>query len=242
MVRGKLQIAPVLVVLLLVATTLVQETRAASLENSIPVTYRSQETGYYCGPAVVQMALSYVAADLQSQNTLASEMETDPVEGVTYANMMRVPFENRGFQEVYEGTLELEDLREANDNDYLTIILIFFSTARVYQHYVLVIGYNSSGICAHDPWPLNSSQPEGRFTGANAFISNELLADLWACDPPHWGLVIPYSNALGEVPSWWQQHWYLLIAIPVFVAAISVIVLMKKKKAATKNPDAGMEV
>jgi len=235
---GKLQVLKVLVLLLLIATAVIHEPKAAPLENFIPVIYRSQETGYYCGPAVVQMALSYVAEDLPSQAKLASEMETDPVEGVTYTDMMRVPFESRDLHEVYEGTWELEDLREANDNGYLTIILIDFSSARVFQHYVLVIGYNSSGICVHDPWPLNASQPEGRSTGANAFISNDLLTDLWACDPAHWGLAIPYLSMPGQVPSWLQQYWYLLIVVPVSTVAISVIVLIKKKRSATEDPAA----
>jgi hypothetical protein len=240
-VRRKIQIVEVLVVLLPLAAMLIQITSAASLETVLPVSYRSQETAYYCGPAVVQMALSYVAAEVPSQDTLASEMDTDPAEGVTYTDMIRVPFEIRGFHNVYEASLDLETLREANDNAYLTIILIYFSPAHVYQHYVLVIGYNSSGIFVHDPWPLTASQPEGRSTGANAFISIDLLTDLWTCDPSHWGLVIPYSNTLDEGPPWWQRHWYLLIALPAVAVTISVIALVKKKKSATEDGDAVAE-
>lgn len=234
-VVGENQILKSLVLLLLISTTLIHETKATPTENCIPVIYRSQETDYYCGPAVVQMALSYIAADLPSQDKLANEMETDPIEGATYTDMMCIPFENRDLREVYEETLELEDLKEANENEYLTIILIYFSTARVYQHYVLVIGYNSSGICVHDPWPLTYLQPEGRSTGANTFISNDLLADLWACDPSHWGLVIPYSTVSEKIPLWWQQYWYLLIAVPISVAAISVILFMRKKRSTAES-------
>lgn len=236
---GKVQM---LIVFVLVATAERYVPRVSPLECVIPVVYRSQETGYYCGPAVVQMVLSYVAVDVPSQDTLASEMETDPVEGVTYGDMMRVPFETRNLPDVSEGTLDLDDLQEATDHDYLTIILIYFSTTHVYQHYVLVIGYNATGICVHDPWPLDASQPAGRSTGANAFISTDLLADLWACDPAHWGLVIPYSTKPGKMPSGWEEYWYLLIAAPVAIAAVSAIVLLRKTTSTTENLDASKAV
>jgi hypothetical protein len=236
MERGQLQMLKALVLFVIVAIAVMHEPGACSpLECVIPVVYRSQETGYYCGPAVVQMALGHVVVAAPSQDMLASEMETDPVEGVTYTDMMRVPFETRNLADVYEGTLELEDLQEATDHGFLTIILIYFSTALVYQHYVLVIGYNASGIYVHDPWPLNASQPAGRSTGANTFISTYLLADLWACDPAHWGLVIPYSTTPGEVPSWWQQYWYLLTAVPVTISAVTTIILVKRKTSTTEN-------
>jgi hypothetical protein len=187
------------------------------------------------------MALSYVAAEVPSQDTLASEMDTDPAEGVTYTDMMRVPFATRGFSAVYEASLDLEQLQAAKDNAYLTIILIYFSPAHVYQHYVLVIGYNSSGIFVHDPWPLTASQPEGRSTGANAFISTDLLTDLWAGDPSHWGLVVPYSDTLVEDSPWWQRHWYLLILLPVAAVTISVIAFLRRKRPTAENTDAVAE-
>jgi len=55
---GRLQILKVLVLFLFVATAVIHEPKASPLESVIPVVYRSQETGDYCGPAVVQMALS----------------------------------------------------------------------------------------------------------------------------------------------------------------------------------------
>jgi len=204
--------------------------QAIPSSNYIPVTYLSQETSYYCGPAVVQMALNYVGVALPSQDQLATEMQTDPVEGATYIDMMRIPFENRGFTEVYESTLELDDLKNNNYNGYLTIILIYFSVTHEYQHYILVIGYNASGVFVHDPWPVTWPQPLNRTTGADIFISNELLANLWACDPPYWGLVIPYLKDSGVPQVLWQQHWYILLIVPVAIAGIVAAVYIKRRK------------
>jgi hypothetical protein len=111
----------------------------------------------------------------------------------------------------------------------------------VYQHYGLVIGYNSSGTFVHDPWPLTARQPEGRSTGTNAFISTDLLTDLWAGDPSHWGLVVPYSDTLVEASPWWQRHWYLLILLPVAVVTISVIAFLRRKRPTAENTDAVAE-
>ncbi len=163
--------------------------------NYTQVEYKPQETSYYCGPAVVQMALWYINAETPSQSLLASEMQTDPVEGVTYTSKIAMPFKNRGLPDAREKISELDDLKENNYDDYLSIILIYFSVTHTYQHYILMIGYNATGIFIHDPWSLSSSQPAGRTTGADAFISNELLADLWTCEPSHWALIIHYLKS-----------------------------------------------
>ena len=199
-------------------------------ENVLSVTYRPQENTYFCGPAVVQMALSYLSPAFPSQDQLANEMETDPEEGVTYTDMMQIPFKNRGFARVYDGTFELKDLKEASDSGFPAIILIYFDTTGEFQHYILVIGHNNSGIHIHDPWPTTSSPPKDRRTGANAFISNELLTDLWACDPSNWGLVIPYSTGAQTTLALWQQYWYLLIIIPASAITILAVALIRRKQ------------
>lgn len=205
--------------------------------NHISVDYLPQENGYYCGPAVVQMVLSYVAVDYPSQSQLATEMETDPIEGVTYTNMMRTPFENREFSETHENTLQLDDLKENNNNGFLTIILIYFNATHEYQHYVVVIGYNATGISIHDPWPITWDQPEGRTTGADTFIPNTQLADLWDSEPSHWGLVIPYSRETGESMLWWQQylHFLLIVVIAVAGVLVGVILVIKNRRSKINN-------
>ncbi|MCK4436030.1 C39 family peptidase [Candidatus Bathyarchaeota archaeon] len=204
-------------------------TLSVSSTNHISVIYRSQETLYYCGPAVVQMALSYLDTAVAHQDQLAGEMQTDPEEGVTCTDIMSKPFHDRGFLDVCEDTLELADLKVNTENGHLTIILIHFSTAHLYQHYVLVVGYNASGIFVHDPWLATWDQPSGRKTGADVFISTELLADLWDC-PSHWALVIPYIQGSGASSAWWPRNW-LVIVIPAATFGIIVAFFLRRGRA-----------
>lgn len=178
---------------------------------------------------MVQMALTYLDTAVAHQDQLAGEMQTDPEEGVTYTDMMSKPFHDRGFLDVREDTLELDDLKVNAENGHLTIVLIHFSTAHLYQHYVLVVGYNASGIFVHDPWLVTWDQPSGRKTGADAFISTELLADLWDCDPSHWALVIPYIQGSGASSAWWPQNW-LVIVIPAATFGIIMAFLLRRRR------------
>lgn len=196
----------------------------------ISVVYRAQETDYYCGPACVQMALSYLMDSFPSQSLLASEMHTNPWLGATYTNEMRVPFDKRELSLVFEETLDLDELKTYNSNGYPVIILIYSDTNHRYQHYVLVIGYDSNGIYVHDPWPTSWSQPECRLTGANVSISYSLLNDLWSCQISHWGLVIPYSGKVVKPVLWWQEYWYLLVGILAAAVSIIVLVLVRRKR------------
>ena len=226
-----LQVAFLLIGAFFPTITLLQLTRAAPSAHQIVVTYREQEMVYYCGPAVVQMALSCLTVELPSQVQLATEMETDPVEGVTYTDMMHHPFSSRGFPRVYDGTLSLEDLKENNAEGHLAIILIYFDADRESQHYVLVVGYNASGLFVHDPWPAAWGQPVGRACGENAFASDELLEVLWNCEPSQWGLVIPYPEEPNMLVLLWQQHWYILSLVTAAIAGIVVIIYIRRRRA-----------
>lgn len=198
--------------------------------NFISVVYCAQETDYYCGPASVQMALSYLMDSFPSQSLLAREMHTNPWLRATYTSEMRVPFDRRDLSLVFEETLDLDELKTYNSNGYPVIILIYSDTNYRYQHYVLVVGYDSNAVYVHDPWPASWSQPECRLTGANVSISYSLLDDLWSCQLSHWGLVIPYSGkVISPVPQW-QQYWYLLMVILVAAVFIIVLVLVIRKR------------
>jgi hypothetical protein len=225
----------ILVQVLQIAAIGIQNAQAIPSSGHISVTYRHQETDCYCGPAVVQMALDYLDTALPSQDQLAAEMQTNIVEGVTYIDMMSIPFTNRNFSEVYADTLSFDELKENNANGYLTIILIYFDTTHEHQHYVLVVGYNASGAFVHDPWPVAWGSPEGRTGGENAYISNELLTELWACYPSHWGLVIPHAEASGLSQSPWQRYWPILLVIPVALAGVIVAIYTRRRKHTVKD-------
>ena len=220
----------------LVSTLLLYPANGIPSSNFISVAYFAQETSYYCGPAVVQIAFSYLLDSFPSQGALAIEMETDAEAGVTHTNKMRKAFDNRGFTQVYEDKLNLDELKTLNFNGYLVIILIYFDISHEYQHYVLVIGYDNNAIYVHDPWSTSWRQPQGRTSGANVSISEELLNDLWSCQPSNWGLVIPYSGKSIVPALWWQEHWYFLVVIPaVVVATVLAIMLVRKKKRLNVN-------
>lgn len=209
--------------------------KAIPSSNFISVAYQPQETDYYCGPACVQMALSYLSNSSPNQSQLASEMQTSQV---TYIGNMRIPFDNRGFTSVHEEiSMGVDELKTHNSNGDLVIILIYFSNAHQDQHYVLVVGYDSDGVYVHDPWPIEWQQPNGRTTGANASISNSLLADLWNCNPPYWGLVIPSLGAPPVQPTpWWIQYQYLLIAMSVLVIGVVVVIIVARRRKMRELP------
>jgi len=161
--------------------------------NTLDVPYRAQQTNYYCGPASVQMGFEYLwNISVIPQDLLATEMKTDPVKGVTYTSMMHVPFANRGYMSARERRYVTSDeLKTQNSLGFISILLIWSDTDHKYGHYVVVIGYNATGIFVNDPWPTHWSQPRSRKTGKNAFISDPLLADLWT-NYNQWVLEIPY--------------------------------------------------
>jgi hypothetical protein len=149
-------------------------------EIILNVPYHQQDNNYYCGPACVEMALEYLTGDVIPQDTLAAQLQTDPEALVTWTNHMPTPFINFGYPDTqgYQYSSR-EELNTRSSEGLLSIILIWFDTNHRYGHYVVVIGYNATGIFVHDPWPIDWGQPQTRRTGQNAYISNALLSDLW---------------------------------------------------------------
>jgi len=205
--------------------------KSALSSNFLLVQYFPQQESYYCGPATVQMALSYLIDSVPSQDELALELQTDATAGVTYMSKMRKAFDSRGYTQVHEDTLSVESLKDMNSDGFLVVILIYFDETHKYQHYVLVVGYDGYGIYVHDPWPTSWKQPQDRMTGSNVSISYEMLSDLWSCQPSHWGLAIPYVKGTARVIPWWQEHWYVLVALPaVAVGTGTLIVWVRRRK------------
>jgi len=111
---------------------------------------------------------------------------------VTFANKMNLSFVGRGYESVRERkNSTIDELREQISRGYVSILLIWFDTNLKTGHYVVVAGYNATGIFVNDPWPSNWTQPKSRKTGNHAFIPDSVLADLWTCYD-QWVLEIPY--------------------------------------------------
>jgi hypothetical protein len=171
-----------------------QQAYAIPSSNMLQVPYHPQETDYYCGVASVQMAIHYISGDVIPQDTLAKELKTVPKEG-TWTYMMHKPFDLRRYPAVHQAHATLDELKNQNSRGYVSVIVIWADTDHKYTHYVVVIGYNATGIFVNDPWPSNWGQPVSRRTGEKAFISNKLLSNLWAY-LDEWVFEIPYESRI----------------------------------------------
>jgi len=188
----RIRLALLLILLCCSVIGRVELVNAIPSSNMLSVPYHSQINDYYCDPAVVQMALQFISGKLVPQDVLAAEIGTTPDD--TPLSNMSIPFHNRGFVNLHETHANLDELKALNSNGFLSIILIYFDITDHDPddtHFVLVVGYNESGIFVHDPWPPAWGEPASRHSGPYAYISNDQLSDLWSYDQ-QWTLEIPY--------------------------------------------------
>jgi hypothetical protein len=142
------------------------------------------------------MALEYISGNVISQNVLGVEMKTDPNAGGTYNSNMVIPFNTRGYNRVrLMHGVTLDNLKEWNSQGFVSILNIWMDTGHYGGHAVVVTGYyDDKGIIVNDPYPtFGRAQPLGRIPGKDAFISNQLLADLWSVNN-HATIMIPYVS------------------------------------------------
>lgn len=168
------------------------------------------------------MVLDWLGAQpLPTQSELAAELNMQ-VGGPALAGMMQMPFQSRGFEVEARQGLSIDDLKESIASDHPVIILIYIDASAVYGHYVVVVGYNESGIFVHDPYSTNYGSIS-REVGANVFISYDSLTTLWSYPPGQWGLIIKSSpSGLGSLE--------LVIGFAVVVGGIAAVLIILKKK------------
>lgn len=146
----------------------------------VEVEYKQQARTLYCGPASVQIVLETILDEHVSQGTLRDEVNYVPGRGTKNTNIVK-PFQSRDITVISCGPYRTQrHLRRSIENGYYSIFNIRFDQESNYGHYVVVVGFNESGFFVDDPWPEKWSTPVGRHSGENAYITNELLNELWA--------------------------------------------------------------
>ncbi len=164
----------------------------------IDVDFFPQKESLFCGPASVQIIIVEIIGKFVSQHRIVKEVEY--IEGVgSLGHSLKKPFEIRGISVVSIGRhSSVDELRKHVDLNHFSILNIRFDEDSNSGHFVVVIGYNQSGIFVHDPWPEAWGSPDGRDSGEAAFLGNELLRRLWSRSN-NWALVVGEHSELSKL-------------------------------------------
>ncbi len=185
----------------------------------VPVPFYYQITTYYCGPAALEMVFDYYGEDI-SQMEIADVARTSYLEGGTFTDEMRraAHFSNLsisfgdempggitgysarevGYAAFEQWELTVDDVKNLINNGEPLIVLMWWSTAKVYGHYRVVVGYTETHIIMHDPW--NKDLWGGTWGGPDTSMTYSTFLDLWAYSA-NWGLWIHPWNIELQIPS-----------------------------------------
>ena len=204
-----------------------EQAYAVPSSNLLIVPYHAEERPGFCGPTSVQMVLEYISGNVTEQKALATEMK--PNKMVTSRHNVVLPFQHRGYSLVGENYTSVDMLKDWNMQGHVSIILIWFDTNHKSSHYVVVTGYNGTGILINDPYPPPPSsrpQPHSRRTGMNAFISYGLLDNLWAYSH-QWALQVPYPGMQSPQKIIISKENSLLVYLTIASLTVSLTTVRK---------------
>lgn len=127
------------------------------------VPYFKQETNVFCGPACVQMVLSYFGKPFPSQTTLARVMKTDLVgENGTQHRVLADYLRSKGYIARASRSSTFSDMEQALSEGY-PVIVHYLEPSQNDDHYAVVTRLTKTHITLNDPWNgrgLTYTRPE----------------------------------------------------------------------------------
>ena len=202
----------------------VLHTFALEIQHFVPVPFHYQAEDYYCGPACLEMVFDYYGEDID-QYEIADAARTigEPVYS-TYTDELRraAHFSNlstsMGAELDYNITgytlrslgyaafesigMSIEDLKRYVDMGKPLILLMWYSEAKQYGHYRVLVGYNETHFFLHDPW--NMPEWGGKYGGPAIAFNYTMFLDLWSYSG-FWALYV--------------EPWRLQVSAPANITA-----------------------
>lgn len=203
---------------------------AESGGSYISVPYHSQSKYYYCGPASLGMVFDFYGPYI-SQVEIADVARTSSVYGGTFTDDMTraVHFSNLstsvgdewigsitgysarklGYASFEHWGLTLEELKSLIDAGYPIIVLTWFTEAKAYGHFRVVVGYNETHVTFHDPW-----------FGPMLSMTNSKFLDFWEYSY-YWGLFVsPWNVTISAPQNVLEGHNFTITATVTYPCPI----------------------
>jgi predicted double-glycine peptidase len=184
-----------------------------SLGSYLSVPFHFQETGYYCGPASLEMIFDFYGPDV-SQIEIAEAANTIEYEGTSLYDLVRaahfsnlgvsigkvLPWNIKGYSTRELGyaafskyDMTLEELESLVADGYPIIVCMAYSQQFSSGHFRVVVGYNETHITLHDPWF------QSPYEGPNLNMTYPEFLYLWEFSS-YWGLFVSPWKVSIHVP------------------------------------------
>ena len=117
------------------------------MKLKIPFVY--QETAYTCGPAVLQMAFSFLGK-FKSEKRLATEAGTNSAVGTTHQGMIDTALQENFYCYINQDST-IEEIKYFVKLGF-PVIVDYTEPSSDEGHYSIVSGYQDGHIILNDPW------------------------------------------------------------------------------------------
>ena len=115
----------------------------------VKLSFYKQDTGYTCGPASLQMVLSFFH-DHKSEADIARKAHTKKDAGTKHKWMINVA-EKEGFYCYVNNNSSIEEIRDFIESG-LPVIVHFTEPSGNDSHYSVITGFSKGKIIMNDPW------------------------------------------------------------------------------------------